>query len=34
MNEEMIIPNVENLNAEITELIYKETHPEEFKNEE
>jgi hypothetical protein len=33
MNEEMIIPNVENLNAEISELIYRETHPEEFENE-
>jgi hypothetical protein len=27
--EEMIIPNVQNLTAEISELIYTATHPEE-----
>jgi hypothetical protein len=34
MNEEMIIPNVQNLTYEISELIYNATHPEEFENEE
>jgi hypothetical protein len=28
--EEMIIPNVSNLTAEISELIYMATHPEEI----